>query len=161
MILDEMKALVTRIESKYTTLSLKFRYCTAQEWMNELSNLSKTSKIGDMYPFFFVNSMTVRQTDDLVDIGEIVIATLSNATWTAEQRKIKNFDAWLSPLYEYLKESMQLSKSFSLNDFGTRVDHLFYGKSGLYGYEGDLFHDRIDAIEIKNLKLRLYKKCYD
>jgi len=160
MILDELKALVTRVESKYTTLALKFRYCTPQEWMNELQQLSKNTKTGDMYPFFYVNSMTVKQTDDLVEIGEIIIATLSNVTWTAEQRKIKNFDTWLTPLYDYLKESMQLSKSFSLNDFGTRVDHLFYGKSGLYGYEGDLF-DRIDAIEIKNLKLRLYKKCYD
>lgn len=161
MILDEMKSLVTRVESKYSTLTLKFRYCTPQEWTNELGLLAKNSKTDDMYPFFFVNSMSVRQTDDIVEIGEIVLATLSNANWTAEQRKIKNFDAWLSPIYRYLKEAMELSKDFSLNDFGTRVDHLFYGKSGLYGYEGSLFNDRIDAIEIKNLKLRLYKKCYD
>ena len=105
--------------------------------------------------------MTVKEIDDNVEIGEIILATLSKAEWTAEQRKINNFDKWLTPIYNYLEDAMLLSKTFSLNDYGTRIDHLFYGKSGLYGYEKDLFHDRIDAIEIRNLKIRLYKKCYD
>lgn len=161
MVSDELKRVVTRTESYYKTLTLKYRYCTPQEWINELQLLSKQGNTINMYPFFFVNSMTVRQSDDMIEIGEIVIATLSDTRWTAEQRKIKNFDAILSPLYRNIEESMKLSKDFSLNDFGTRIDHLFYGKVGLYGYEKDIFHDRIDAIEIKNLKIRLYKKCYD
>jgi hypothetical protein len=162
MILTETKALVTRIESHYTTLTLKYRYSTAQEWINELTQLSSKSDISKMYPFLFINSVKVTEsgeTDRMVTIGELVLATLSNTVWTAEQRKLKNFDLWLSPLYDHLIEAMQLSRYFSLVSIGTRTDHLFYGKQGLYGGEGNVFHDRIDAIEINNIKLRLYKTC--
>lgn len=162
MILTELKALIPRIEAHYTTLTLKYRYCTPQEWINELTLLSGKSDTAKMYPFIFINSTKVIESggiDNTITLGEVVISTLSNTVWTAEQRKLKNFDAWLTPLYDYLVEAMQLSKYFSLVSEGTKVDHLFYGKQGLYGGEGNIFHDRVDAIEINNIKLRLYKTC--
>jgi hypothetical protein len=159
MILDEIRNCIPHIESHYTTLDLKYCYATPQEWINTLVQLSKSGNITDKYPFLYVNPMTVKDgggIDHIVTIGEMVLATLSNVGWTAEQRKLKNFTAWLDPLYEYLIRAMKLSKDFSLVSEGQRTDHLFYGKQGLYGGEGNIFTDHIDAIEINNLQIRLY-----
>jgi len=42
-----------------------------------------------------------------------------------------------------------------------KIDRLFWGRSGLYGNEGNIFNDHLDAIEIQNLSLslRLNKNC--
>jgi hypothetical protein len=34
---------------------------------------------------------------------------------------------------------------------------VYWGKKGLYGVEGNVFDDHIDAIEIKNLDAKIYR----
>jgi len=142
--------------------TLKFKYSTPQEWVNELLSVGQ-SNAKKRYPFVYANSMTVTQTEDsnlqTVSIGEIVLAVNSNNLWTSKQRDDYSFKPILNNLYTLLYEALSVSRECVVMDKGTRKDHYFYGKSGLYGGTENKFSDFVDAIEINNLKLRILKTC--
>lgn len=142
------------------TFTLKYKFSTPQEWIDELCSVSN-SDAQKRYPFLYVNSMRIDQKDDIIEIGEIVIATLSKSSWKTTQRDEYTFRPVLNILYDMFIRGCKVSRQFSLIDQGTRKDHYFYGRLGLYGGEANKFSDYVDAVEINNLKLRLYKKCYD
>ena len=142
------------------TFSIKFKYSSPQEWINELLSISQ-SDAALRYPFIYVNSNTVVQDDDQVYIGETVIAINAQSDWTSIQRDIYSFDPILNNIYRFFVDGCKISRDFSLISQGTKKDHYFYGRQGLYGGEANKFSDYVDAIEINNLKIRLYKKCYD
>ena len=96
----------------------------------------------------------------------IIICTNTDADWNAAQRYDNTFRTVLQPLYELLIQKLIDSKQFLEIGKGLvphdKIDRLFWGRSGLYGNEGNIFTDRIDAIEIDNLELKLgtiNKKC--
>ena len=95
----------------------------------------------------------------------LIIAVGTSPDYTSEQRYDKNFRPMLYPLYDLLIEHIIKSKWFLNTDPGLvphlKIDRLFWGRSGLYGNEGNIFNDRIDAIEIQNLQLdlRLKQNC--
>ncbi|MCK4824574.1 hypothetical protein KA005_52970 [bacterium] len=95
----------------------------------------------------------------------IAIITNSSQNYIASERYDNNFRVTLQPLYELLIEKLVSSKQFLEIDIGLvphdKTDRLFWGAQGLYGNEGNIFNDYIDAIEIDNLELKLgtLKKC--
>ena len=95
----------------------------------------------------------------------IVICMQTSPDYTSAQRYDKKFRPVLYPLYDLLIKHIEASKWFVNVGPGLvphdKTDRLFWGKAGLYGKEGNIFNDHIDAIEIDNLSLslRLKQNC--
>ena len=89
-----------------------------------------------------------------------IIARGTEATYKADQRYDKNFKPILYPVYFEFMEQIRLSKKFEIVSAANtyphkKIDRLYWGREGLYGGEGNTFNDRLDCIEIKDLKLRV------
>lgn len=95
----------------------------------------------------------------------LVIVNVTSPDWTAADRYDNNFRTVLYPLYDLLIKHIVESGFFHNVDSGLvdheKIDRLYWGRSGLYGNESNIFNDRIDAIEIQDLTLdlRLVQKC--
>ena len=91
----------------------------------------------------------------------IIIANRTQPTYHANERYEKNFEPILYPIWEQLERALIISKNiqFLNKDDYTKIDRLYWGKQGLYGNEGNIFDDHIDAIEIQNLNLRFNTIC--
>ena len=95
----------------------------------------------------------------------IVIAMNTSQDYLAEERYDNTLRTVLYPLYDLLIKHIEQSGWFK--DVGPglvphdKIDRLYWGRSGLYGNEGNIFNDYIDAIEIRNLQLelRLKRNC--
>lgn len=140
----------------------KFKYSTPIEFVNELKVLNDAQR----YPFFFVNSMLVdydlqSKNDRVINVGEIVIATKALSKWSSEERDVKSFKPILVPFIERFFERMRFNKQVSIMKEGKVKLHYFYGKQGLYGSEGNIFNDSVDAIQLLNFQFRLSnnKQC--
>lgn len=157
ILLTETGKLLSLPESQ-NTFDLNFKYSTPTEFVSELTNWSE-NPVQAKYPALFINSMTVDETFDYITIGEIVIATLSDPNWNSQERDAYSFKPILNNLYRFLDEGIKESRDMCYFDFPQTHSvkfHYFYGKAGLYGGEGNMFKDHVDAIEIKNLKLRIF-----
>jgi hypothetical protein len=97
---------------------------------------------------------------------EIIIATGTERTYDSPTREIKTFAPILRPLYTYFMEELERSNVFAVNDVNTDLKHeynerFFWGKQGIYGNVGNVFNDFIDAIQIRNLDLKVnVNNCY-
>lgn len=147
------------LPTEQNTFTLKYKFSTPQEWINELCSVSQ-SKAQKRYPFIYVNSNTVKQEGEIVTIGEMVIATLSRQEWKTTERDRYSFRPILNNILRLFIDKAKTSPEFALISEGMQRKHYFYGRAGLYGGEANKFEDYVDAIEINDLKLRLYK-CYD
>jgi len=82
-----------------------------------------------------------------------LIITGTNPNYTAPQREDFSFTPILHPIYGEFIEQIRKSGLFSFEGSTPkpyeRFDRLFWGKEGLYGVEGNIFNDNIDAIEFK------------
>lgn len=91
----------------------------------------------------------------------LIICTQTLSELTSEERYAQNFIPVLRPIYEafffQLKKSNLLKSSNYFNH--TCYENLFWGKEGLYGHQGNIFDDRLDAIIIDNLELSIIEKC--
>lgn len=88
----------------------------------------------------------------------LIIATQTEATYKSQERTQKTFRPILRPILKEFKRQLKLSPYFA-NDkplFPADIaERKRWGRDGLYGKDGNLFADRIDAIEIMNLELTL------
>jgi hypothetical protein len=94
----------------------------------------------------------------------IVIANSTMPAYDSPRREGINFIPILRPLYGYFIAELKKSSVFSILNPMTDLKHEYYerfywGKEGLYGNTGNIFNDYIDAIEIRNLDLRLNTPC--
>ena len=140
----------------------RFKYSTPIEFINELKALNDLQR----YPFFFINSMMVdydlqSKNDKIINVGEIVIATKSLSGWSSEERDAKSFKPILIPFLERFLERLTFNKNLSVLKEGKIKLHYFYGKQGLYGGDGNIFNDSVDAIQLLNFQFRLSnnKQC--
>jgi len=89
----------------------------------------------------------------------IVIITNTLQDYYADDRYDNTFRTVLYPLYDLLIKHINQSGWFLNVDIGLvphdKYDRLFWGRAGLYGNEGNIFGDAVDAIEIQNLHLEL------
>lgn len=95
----------------------------------------------------------------------LIIARATLADYKAAERYTQNFKPILYPIYQALLEEIGGSfagKYFSVKDTTqishTKIDRLYWGRNGLYKNEKNVFNDKIDAIEIKDLVLSVNSK---
>jgi hypothetical protein len=88
---------------------------------------------------------------------DIVIVTDTSPDYSAADRYDNSFNPILIPLYELFLKKLADSDYIGTTENNyfkhTKIDRLFWGKSGLYGNTGNIFNDYIDAIEINKLEL--------
>lgn len=90
----------------------------------------------------------------------VLIITDTSPTYKAPERYVKTFDTVLTPIYELFIKYCVNSRALNTpkNKIAhTKVNHLYWGKNGLYGNDGNVFNDFVDAIEIKNLDFKVYR----
>jgi len=87
----------------------------------------------------------------------LIAAIFTDSRWKAAERMTKNFTPTLYPVYGHLMKAIAQSGYFVEGSIETikrtKIDRMYWGKSGLYGSDGNVFSDCIDAIEITNLQL--------
>ena len=140
------------------TFNLNCKFSSPTEFVSELTQWNN-NPIQAKYPALFINSMTVEESFDLVTIGELVLVTHSDPKWNTKKRDAYSFKPILNNIYRFLDEGIKESQDFCYSDFPQSHSikfHYFYGRSGLYGGEANTFNDHCDAIEIMNLKLRIF-----
>lgn len=106
-----------------------------------------------------------RQTYEYVEANlNVLIIKGTMEDYTAGQRYDFNFRPFLYPIYQELLK--QLSKTGYILSYApqrihhTKIDRVFWGAQGRYGNTANIGNDFLDAIEIKNLKLKFIKeKC--
>lgn len=83
----------------------------------------------------------------------LIIAYNTINTYTSEERYTNTFKPILYPLYRDLLKYMAKSPVLFENDKDkidhNKIDRLFWGANGVYGNEGLIFNDNIDAIEVQ------------
>lgn len=91
----------------------------------------------------------------------ILIACKTNRAWNNEQRREYSFVNVLRPIYERFMDEL---KADSRLDFGYNetIKHSYsenysYGKYGAYTSTGEELSEPIDAIDIRNLELKIKK----
>lgn len=129
------------------------------ETMGQLAKSSSTKF--DRYPLVALfQPYEEKYGGDYVEVNlHLIIAVTTDENWKAEKRLTENFKPILYPIYQTLFEQISYSRLFNILDVNSidhiKIDQFAWGKSGLYGMEGNIFNDRIDAIEIKNLKIKV------
>jgi hypothetical protein len=92
----------------------------------------------------------------------LIIAKGTRKDYKAKERYDYNFLPFLYPIYEELLKEIDRDKR--IQTYGVQsIDHvkwdrLFWGRNGLFGNDSNIFSDYLDAIEIKNLKLKINLK---
>jgi hypothetical protein len=90
---------------------------------------------------------------------QLIIATLTKNTLKAHERYQSTFKPVLYPIYESFLEAIAQSGYFNESTKRqikhVKIDRLYWGRTGLYGSEKNIFNDFIDCIEIKELTLNV------
>lgn len=130
------------------------------EIISQLQEMSKGANKANRFPVvcLFQDFDEKKGAGQLTEVSlNIIIANMTKPDYVAPQRYAKNFKPYLYPIYDELL--YQISNTFAVADMSmiehTKTDRLFWGKSALYGNEGNTFNDFLDAIELTNLKLSL------
>ncbi len=93
----------------------------------------------------------------------LAIITVTKKELTEQDREINNFIPVLRPIYEALINEIGISKKI-LQDYKDpkheEWERFFWGRNPIFGSEPGVFDDYIDAIEIKNLEIKVVKKVY-
>lgn len=86
----------------------------------------------------------------------VIIANQTDPNYSAATRQDNNFDPILYKLEEGFKYCLKKSEYIGgLKPDYNRIDRIYWGRNGIYGNEGNMFQDYIDAIELNNLELKI------
>lgn len=104
--------------------------------------------------------------DGMIHYSLVVgIFNLTDANYTVQQRYEKNFKPILYPLYKQFLTNLRTVGCFAWQGDQTfpphtKLDRPFWGKVYDQGNEGYIFNDRLDCIEITDLKInKRIKEC--
>lgn len=92
----------------------------------------------------------------------IVICTNTKNDYEASERYQDTFLNELYPIFDLFMKHFKRSpyiQTLPGNLSYTKIDRLYWGRTGLYGNEGNIFNDFIDAIEIQNLNASFLLDC--
>lgn len=94
------------------------------------------------------------------DAYHLIMAYGTNPNYKAAQRYEVTFKPILYPMYFAFMECLRLSGKFEIISGSdtyshVKIDRLFWGREGLWGNESNVMNDKVDCIEIKDLKLRI------
>lgn len=89
----------------------------------------------------------------------LIIAVNTLGNYTNEERLEKSFKATLYPVYDILIRRISNDRKFDIGPGAivshVKTDNFRYGRAGVYGEGKSEFDDRIDAIDIKDLRLNV------
>lgn len=89
----------------------------------------------------------------------LIIAVNTLGNYTNEERLEKSFKATLYPVYDSLIRRISNDRKFDIGPGAivshVKTDNFRYGRAGVYGEGKSEFDDRIDAIDIKDLRLNV------
>jgi hypothetical protein len=143
------------LQPEHILFTLEFMHTTKQDFINYLKTLKGVSpKAG--FPFLYINSDTVKYDGEgNVQIGELVIATLTDKNFYVGQRDAHVVKPILLTLASLLQDGIKSS-------FG--VDYPFNPSmkvhyKGEMGDEGNTYPDFVDAITFSDIKLRILQNC--
>jgi hypothetical protein len=91
---------------------------------------------------------------------DVLIITDTKMEYKASDRYTNSFDAVLTPLYDLFMKYLIKQAGVHVQHKTVphqRINHLYWGREGLYRNVGNVFNDHIDAIEIKGLNLKIYR----
>lgn len=87
----------------------------------------------------------------------LIVACLTDPTYTAPQRLLLNFKPIIIPVYDQLLKSIA-SSGYYMEGVWQKISHDAV-RCYLYGKGKNQFADYVDCYEITNLKLTLNKQC--
>lgn len=130
--------------------------------ISQLKTISQSPNAEQKYPFIaMLHDFEESENNGLVTATiEFIIGTCTEAKYTAPEREKINFIPILIPLVDEFKRQLRGGSNYLLSnqyEF-TETKNMFLGKKGLYGVEGNIFNDKIDAITLK-AELRFLNNC--
>jgi hypothetical protein len=167
-IVEEMEAVVAKVNTALTaagfgTTPVYYMYGHPKEIANRLQELSNSPTEGHKkFP------LIILFTDITIDrslIGfygstslRMLIANFTLPEYTSVQRTDINFKPILHPIKKELLNQIDRHARF------TYEDELTYKETDMYYYgsrinDSNVFNDRIDAIELRDIKLNIKNKC--
>lgn len=159
---DNLTPQLKEIDANIT--AVHYQYGHPLEVIKTLGNFDNgVSSKFDKYPLvmFFLDS-SVNRTNEIGIYGEqevniAIIRACKDPNQTAKERDTFNFEPILTPIYMELMTQISLRGDlFSNIDYPHKMTNRYYwGRSGLFGNDKNIFNDWVDAIEINNLKLKI------
>lgn len=167
-IVEEMEAVVAKVNTALTaanfgTTPVYYMYGHPKEIAIRLQELTNSpTEAHKKFP------LIILFTDIAIDkslIGfygstslRMLIANFTLPEYTSVQRTDINFKPILHPIKK------ELLKQIDLHDRFTYEDELTYKETDMYYYgskinDNNVFNDRIDAIELRDIKLNIKNKC--
>lgn len=159
---DNLRDLIT--ESYPAFIDIRSDFGPADEMKQGLADLSKSDHRAEKWPFVGLfrpyDTISGRGEYDSVRIT-LLIAMFTTPDWKSRDRQTNNFEPILLPIYRELMRQIRRSKFFVVMDPARdmphrMIEHDYFGRK-----RGDdrnkLFHDYVDAIEIRDLELKLSK----
>lgn len=167
-IVEEMEAVIAKVNTALTlanfaTRPVYYMYGHPKEIANRLQELTNSpTEAHKKFP------LIILFTDITIDrslIGfygstslRILIANFTLADYTSNQRTEINFKPILHPIKKELINQIDRHIMF------TYEDELTYKETDMYYYgsqinDSNVFNDRIDAIELRDIKLNIKNKC--
>lgn len=168
-IVDIFADIVTRTSAQLLAdgtiaTGVNYLYGHPLEILDSLQKLTKiASSQGNRYPLvaLFQDFDEVRGKDDTIEFTvslNLIIASLTKPEYKAADRYKYNFKPILYPIYEELITQIKVSRYFKdpMTQYShKKTDRMYWGRNGLFGKDGSVYNDFIDAIEIQDLELKV------
>ena len=137
------------------------------EIINTVKEMSADPDTDKRYPLIAFQHDITEQATDIGTEFEVTlfIVTATSPLYTSKQRSELNFKPVLTPVYNELINQIVRSGYFyeytqlQVRKAHKRINHLFWGNSGVMGNEANIFGDAVDCIEVKGLKLTAMTTC--
>lgn len=160
---DTFGDIVTEVSTAYSG-TVYYEHGHPLDIVNTLAQKTKSSTYKNKkYPLIalFQDFREISESDNNFLIPEItvIIATQTNRNYTAAER----YDNTFPTLYTIMdllvsKLNTNMKTSWYKWDY-EKWDRVFWGRQGLYGSEGNIFNDYIDAIEMRIKNIKTLKTC--
>jgi hypothetical protein len=167
-IVEEMEAIVAKVNTALTAASFAttpvyYMYGHPMEIANRLQELSNSPTEGHKkFPLIILFTDITIDKSILGFFGStslrMLIANFTLAEYTSVQRTDINFKPILHPIKKELIKQIERHGQF------TYENELTYKETDMYYYgsqinDKNIFNDRIDAIELRDIKLNIKNKC--
>lgn len=135
-----------------------FQFGTLREIVDNLNTLTRAR--AQKYPLIaliepFRQQKGTPGTDTRISV-RLLIATYTEKTLKADERLRVNFKPLLFPIYDAFLAEIKRSEHFNTEEVKhTVINHFEIGRESLSGYDGSVFNDHIDAIEIQDMELNV------
>jgi len=135
------------------------------EISNTLLEWSKNSKDADKFPMIALMMDFPEEKGGIANETNLTLqfafATLTQPDWKAKDRYEKTLKPVLYPLYDEFLRQLYFCGYFinAKAPKHTKIDRPLWGKQAVNGNTGEFFNDKVDIIEIQNLKLTTYGQC--